>query len=603
MNILSFLVLFVISSASVGQAANIPTLNFTDLVSGPSTGLNDGVGEGTIVTVWGNNLGATQGSSKLTIGGIAPSHIYYWKNADGVLPSGPADLYTYQKMQEIAFSLPASLTNGQYEIQVTVDSQASNTLPFTVRDGRILHIKTTGSAGGNGSWSSPWSKLFDGISKYKAGDIVYSHNGVSDVNTYGDPSGTTGTGILFSGIKGTLDKQVAFVGYPGSRTLIKGASNGIDIYLSDAIVISKQTVRVGKWATPATDSTTILPKDSGEGIKGSANGRVIANDVSQTDGKCVSGYAGAIWTSSAYGVYDYISNSIYYGNYVHDWGCKQTSKFEHTTYMSIRNNDAAKRGPFNFAWNILKNNAAKYGIHIYDENWNNSNCGDFTGIVTIHDNYVINQRSAGIDLASGANNGYICWTNPFSIYNNVLINTGLGPADEAQLEETAIRIGDQGMTSNVKIYNNTIYGIGDNTPGAAFKAAIAFLDNPSLGGKITVDISNNIIYDTSGDKYTSINPTTFPNISGSNNLWFSSGGTLNSTVDSRLTGNIFKNPKFLDLKGDFNLSNSSPAIDAGIDVSASVKNDILGVRRPQGSAFDIGAYEVSTPSIITIQRQ
>ena len=35
----------------------------------------------------------------------------------------------------------------------------------------------------------------------------------------------------------------------------------------------------------------------------------------------------------------------------------------------------------------------------------------------------------------------------------------------------------------------------------------------------------------------------------------------------------------------------SPAIDAGIDANAIATNDYDGVLRPQGGAFDIGAYE------------
>ncbi len=37
-----------------------PVLYFTDLTSGPDTGIGDGLGSGTIVTVWGVNLGSSQ---------------------------------------------------------------------------------------------------------------------------------------------------------------------------------------------------------------------------------------------------------------------------------------------------------------------------------------------------------------------------------------------------------------------------------------------------------------------------------------------------------------------------------------------------------------
>ena len=43
---------------------------------------------------------------------------------------------------------------------------------------------------------------------------------------------------------------------------------------------------------------------------------------------------------------------------------------------------------------------------------------------------------------------------------------------------------------------------------------------------------------------------------------------------------------------NLNLKSDSPAIDAGINLSEfNINDDILGVMRPQGNAFDLGAYE------------
>ena len=85
---------------------------FSDLISGPSTGLGDSVGSGVIVTVWGYNLGSTQGTSTALFTDSASTErsceVYYWKNADGLLPGAPANLYESHGMQEVAFSIPAS---------------------------------------------------------------------------------------------------------------------------------------------------------------------------------------------------------------------------------------------------------------------------------------------------------------------------------------------------------------------------------------------------------------------------------------------------------------------------------------------------------------
>jgi hypothetical protein len=45
---------------------------------------------------------------------------------------------------------------------------------------------------------------------------------------------------------------------------------------------------------------------------------------------------------------------------------------------------------------------------------------------------------------------------------------------------------------------------------------------------------------------------------------------------------------------DFHLQSSSPAKDAGVTIS-TLLDDLDGVTRPQGSAFDVGAYELPQP--------
>ncbi|VAW87147.1 hypothetical protein MNBD_GAMMA18-296, partial [hydrothermal vent metagenome] len=63
-----FLITAILLFMAPAAFALVPVLHFSDINSGPKTGLNDGLGSGAIVTIWGNNLGDLQGDSKVYIG-------------------------------------------------------------------------------------------------------------------------------------------------------------------------------------------------------------------------------------------------------------------------------------------------------------------------------------------------------------------------------------------------------------------------------------------------------------------------------------------------------------------------------------------------------
>src|SRR5262249_30848580 len=69
-------------------------------------------------------------------------------------------------------------------------------------------------------------------------------------------------------------------------------------------------------------------------------------------------------------------------------------------------------------------------------------------------------------------------------------------------------------------------------------------------------------------------------------------GFSDNLCDAAETGcTAISDPRFVDAAGaDFHLQPTSPAIDAGAAVS-DVRTDFDGVSRPQGAAYDIGAYE------------
>ena len=83
-----FLMIALVLMPVLSSAAVNPVLNFSDLITGPDSGLGDGKGSGVIVTVWGQNLGSSQGASTISFVDASgternAAHVYYWKNADG----------------------------------------------------------------------------------------------------------------------------------------------------------------------------------------------------------------------------------------------------------------------------------------------------------------------------------------------------------------------------------------------------------------------------------------------------------------------------------------------------------------------------------------
>jgi hypothetical protein len=110
-------------------------------------------------------------------------------------------------------------------------------------------------------------------------------------------------------------------------------------------------------------------------------------------------------------------------------------------------------------------------------------------------------------------------------------------------------------------------------------------------------IANNVFYQptTAGIRYTG---KSMSNATIKNNMTYGGVAFYSETSSSSgilLSGNIDnKDPILVNPSGfDFHVKSSSPAIDAG-GVLTGIVVDFDGNNRPQGSTYDIGAYEFST---------
>ncbi len=141
-----------------------------------------------------------------------------------------------------------------------------------------------------------------------------------------------------------------------------------------------------------------------------------------------------------------------------------------------------------------------------------------------------------------------------------------------------------GKFENIKIHNN-IFRSKLNHKSWGTSAFLKNVKNYEFINNITVDChpEHRKIIGTSGKVDYNI-------------LWNSNGETLKSMTPGKQKNEIVgQDPKFIDFKesfgkSDYHLKPESPVIDKGISLP-NVLFDFDSIPRPQGKAFDLGAYE------------
>jgi parallel beta-helix repeat protein len=179
----------------------------------------------------------------------------------------------------------------------------------------------------------------------------------------------------------------------------------------------------------------------------------------------------------------------------------------------------------------------------------------------IEGNRIFNGTGFGIALLG--QNGTVVRNN--IIYNMATSGIGL--------------YGDVGINNaNLRIYNNTLYRNAGNV---------------SIGQTNGIILRNNLVFgdSTGGNQMDAWSST---GIDSDYNLMAPTGAGFTEGTHSRVvtsTSGIVVNPA----NGDFYQVSGSPVIDKGADLSATgFAIDFSGIFRPQGAAWDIGAYEYGT---------
>lgn len=275
-------------------------------------------------------------------------------------------------------------------------------------------------------------------------------------------------------------------------------------------------------------------------------------------------------------------NSIFHDNYIHNVG---TEGF-YVGSSFYQGKDVGCASGTETVYAPLLRGVKVYNNIVEDTGWDGIQVGSAVEDCNIHHNKVYRDSQAKVQYQqTGIINarGSVC-----NIYNN-LIKDGGG---------TGIYL--QGNGGN-KIYNNLIINPGRNeyatggvgigiatgsNPGNSIYAWHNTIINPyRYGINFNNDkgsdnrIQNNLIVDLEGS-------------------YIATGGRTNVTVSNNLAHHNISEAKFTNPSADdYSLQSDSPAVDAGINLSfEGITVDYMGIARPQGSGYDIGAYEfVSEP--------
>jgi hypothetical protein len=214
---------------------------------------------------------------------------------------------------------------------------------------------------------------------------------------------------------------------------------------------------------------------------------------------------------------------------------------------------------------------------VVNSGWDGLQVGSAVQDCRIHHNIVI--RSGWNTISSAQDSNIVNnWGSVCDIYNNFL----------AEAHDQGMYI--QGSGGN-RIYNNVIVRAGQGGGGDGIVVS-------DSGGGESVFIWNNTIVDPGNhgvninyDGRDSANQIHNNLIVGAEKAPFDDEEEFDTSAN--LSFQSVEDAGFVDPEqDDFALLPGSPAIDAGIDLTAArIHADYRGVTRPQGEAFDVGAFE------------
>ena len=188
---------------------------------------------------------------------------------------------------------------------------------------------------------------------------------------------------------------------------------------------------------------------------------------------------------------------------------------------------------WDFSWNYLRDNKAKFGIHFYDQSpFNSTNCGDVAGTLRARYNFIENQRGTGINVSTSDHDDIgDCWSASVEVNNNIILNSGLGPVSELNNGTSPLGINVGGdIGGSILIANNIVSRVSDASSRLYADAAAIVVGKE--GDSESVVITRNIIHvPDDGFKITMIR-TLNKNAVIQDNVFYRSGVVLSQNLSS-----------------------------------------------------------------------
>jgi len=477
-----------------------PRLLFSDLESGPNTGGQDDLGA--FITLYGEGFGATRGRSTVTIGGQEVAGYVNW-GEDNAVARG---------MDMIVVQPGPNVPSG--DIIVTVNGQASDPLPFTVRSGQIYFVipaAPNADDSNSGTFAEPFKTLYQPRQVMQAGDIVYIQGGTFSSE---DPANPGWDSVLLlsptTDPSGTADRPVAYVGYPGDRPLID----------------APEPLRRGIYMDQGMANYILANLEFTQGLAPYEGMLQMGGDGH----RAVGNYFHDALSSTAIGITGNSAHYQIYGNLISRNGPDES--FEDGVGFYIQgfgiNQD------IDFGWNQIQDQRGRRSIQLFGHE-----DGDRMDDIRIHDNLITSSLPLRNNILLGGSDGGTEVLGTVFVYNNIVVGSTW----------EGLRVNDSQGT--VVIQNNVLYNNGAR--GVDSQAQLHF--ERAGAGKIT--LQKNILYAESGETYYQFGAGVDSSIFGAvgNNLVYNAGPCL-----AWDTGCINADPMFVNLAaGDFRLQDGSPA--------------------------------------------